>query len=400
MKRIEEALDAFVAGKISYSSFSEQAVIVGIDSGAETYDVQIGDLELQADGEIDTAKIYRGVRSTVPPSVHDFKVLDPVLIVYVAGDRNRPLIVGGSDGVIMDITKVNINPRAEKQIYIHDQAYLNGASRIHVYSLDGVYERTVQTVNPSGYMAPGLGIAFSPSRDRYYATGVNSGARIRCFDTADVNLFDFEKPSSGNSVPNDIAVDPATGNIYATFAGYSSSWNHRVVCFDPTGAILFEWGSQGSGDDQFGGTPGPEGIDVRDGYVYVCDGGNNKIKKFDLNGNFYSEWSLPFPQIRSDNKGYFYAASDTYIRKIDAAGVTQLQFGNYGAGDGEFYNIGGIDVGSSGRIYALDTHASHPKKVQIFDEDGAFVSSFGVIGTGTGEFKYDSVKFIGGIRVV
>ena len=49
-----------------------------------------------------------------------------------------------------------------------------------------------------------------------------------------------------------------------------------------------QWGSQGSADGQFNS---PFDIAVgKSGNIYVADSGNNRIQKFDSNGNFLSTW--------------------------------------------------------------------------------------------------------------
>ena len=53
--------------------------------------------------------------------------------------------------------------------------------------------------------------------------------------------------------------------------------------------------------------------------VYVADSSNNRIQKFDSNGNFITKW------------------------------------GTEGTGDGQFSNPDGIAVDSSGNVYVADT---------------------------------------------
>ncbi len=75
----------------------------------------------------------------------------------------------------------------------------------------------------------------------------------------------------------------SSGNVYVADYG-----NNRIQKFDSNGNFITKWGSQGSGDGQF--------IQLNDvavdssGNVYVADYGNNRIQKFDSNGNFITKW--------------------------------------------------------------------------------------------------------------
>ena len=64
--------------------------------------------------------------------------------------------------------------------------------------------------------------------------------------------------------------------------------NSRVQKFDSAGAFVANWGSEGSGDDQFGN---PLGIAVvGSGDVYVVD--YDRIQKFSASGQFLAQWAL------------------------------------------------------------------------------------------------------------
>ena len=56
--------------------------------------------------------------------------------------------------------------------------------------------------------------------------------------------------------------------------------NDRVQKFDSNGNFITKWGSTGNGDGQF---QSPIGITVNSkGIVYVVDGGNSRIQSFSL----------------------------------------------------------------------------------------------------------------------
>jgi DNA-binding beta-propeller fold protein YncE len=63
--------------------------------------------------------------------------------------------------------------------------------------------------------------------------------------------------------------------------------------------------------------------------VYVVDSQNERIQKFDSNGNFITKW------------------------------------GSEGTGEGQFNIPEGIDIDSSGNVYVADTHNSRIQKFAI-----------------------------------
>jgi hypothetical protein len=72
------------------------------------------------------------------------------------------------------------------------------------------------------------------------------------------------------------------GRIYVLDAG-----NARIQVFDETGAFITEWGTKGSGVDQFNFGSGGSSIDFAgsvavddDGFIYVADVGNRRMQKF------------------------------------------------------------------------------------------------------------------------
>jgi|SRR6476469_1545075 len=91
---------------------------------------------------------------------------------------------------------------------------------------------------------------------------------------------------------------------------------------------ILQLGSNGTVDGRFY-FPFGISIDSKDN-VYVADSGNNRVQKFDSNGNFISK------------------------------------FGTYGTGDGQFINPVDIAVDSSDNVYVDDSLNS---KVQIYSLD-------------------------------
>jgi hypothetical protein len=97
-------------------------------------------------------------------------------------------------------------------------------------------------------------------------------------------LTSFNSSTTNLNQPADIAVDPMNGDVYIA-DGYG---NHRVVVFNRNGLYLRQWGSAGTAPGQFslqgGGHPHCV-VFSKEGLLYVCDRGNDRIQVFDKMGN-------------------------------------------------------------------------------------------------------------------
>ncbi|MCW5631897.1 MAG: hypothetical protein KIT17_01040 [Rubrivivax sp.] len=145
------------------------------------------------------------------------------------------------------------------------------------------------------------------------------------------------------------------------------------------------------------------------GAIYVADTGNNRIQKFDLSGNYVSQWGsygssdgqFNFPTcLAADSSGnvYVYDSDNHRVQKFDANGTWLLNIGGpgWGSGNGQLitnaygYAHCGLAVDASGYVYVAD-HGNY--RVQKFDSNGNYVTQWGTYGTGNGQF--DSPRGIG-----
>ena len=111
------------------------------------------------------------------------------------------------------------------------------------------------------------------------------GPGIPCTGAGGGNVMRTGTSRTLLSLPADMAVDPANGDIYIA-DGYG---NHRVVVFDRNGHYLRQMGSVGAGPGQF--TAGDGGhphcvVLPRNGYVYACDRGQDRINVYTKAGAF------------------------------------------------------------------------------------------------------------------
>lgn len=154
--------------------------------------------------------------------------------------------------------------------------------------------------------------------------------------------------------PEGLASD-SQGNIYV-----ADETNHRVQRISPDGQMLWKIGAVDTTGRPRAGTAVGEfmmhrGVAVdQDDNLYVADSWNHRVQKFDPSGQFC------------------------------------CLFGSYGNGPGQFGGAGpnGIAIDAEGFIYVSDTHTylGGNNRVQKFDSRGQFVSSFGELGTGPGQF--------------
>jgi sugar lactone lactonase YvrE len=200
--------------------------------------------------------------------------------------------------------------------------------------------------------------------------------------------------------PTDVAIDQA-GNLYVVDAN-----NARIQKFDQDGKFLLTWGKKGAGDGEFefevtatptsgGYSGGGVSVDAQ-GNVYVADYVNQRIQKFDPNGNFLMKFGsdgkgegqfISPAQVALDSQGNIYVSDDGRddIQKFDPDGNFLLKWGGSGAADGQFFNPGGLAVDAQGNVYVA---AGENQRVDKFDSQGAFLLKWGRIGSGDNEFDF------------
>ena len=155
-----------------------------------------------------------------------------------------------------------------------------------------------------------------------------------------------------------------------------------------------QWGSTGTDPGQF---QTPEGVAVgAGGAVYVADSLNDRIQKFDVDGNFLTTWgtygtagngrfSRP-TGVATDFAGNVYVidSGNNRIQKFDSNGVFLAKFGSFGIGNGQFNGPYGVATDATGNVYVADTGNN---RIQKFDSAGAFLFKWGTPGAGNSQFN-------------
>ena len=230
------------------------------------------------------------------------------------------------------------------------------------------------------------------ARGDVYVTDTNNH-RVQKFD-GKLGGYLMKFGSRGNSEgqfssPWGVAVDRVRGYIYVV-----DSANFRVQKFDPNGEFIMQWGSFGTNDGQFY-FPRGIAVDPADGAVYVVDMGNHRVQKFDTStnvlpqlltkwggglgpghasdpraqepGQFRSPWGIA---VDSQGDVYVTDAGNQRVQKFDREGNFITQWGGFGNGDGQFNFPYGIAVDARGSVFVVDSANTRVQQFMPAEEGG------------------------------
>ncbi|RMH05045.1 MAG: hypothetical protein D6704_10190 [Nitrospirae bacterium] len=220
------------------------------------------------------------------------------------------------------------------------------------------------------------GIACDANGDVYVCDTNNH--RIQKFDgRLGHYLMKFGGRGNGEgqfNAPWGIAIDRVRGYIYVV-----DSANFRIQKFDEDGEFVMQWGSFGNNDGQFYFARGIA-VDQADGSVYVVDMGNHRVQKFDTStnvlpqllakwgggigaghasspqahepGQFRSPWGIA---VDANGDVFVTDTGNQRIQKFDRDGNFITQWGGFGNGDGQFNFPYGISVDAKGHVFVVDS---------------------------------------------
>jgi sugar lactone lactonase YvrE len=177
----------------------------------------------------------------------------------------------------------------------------------------------------------------------------------------------FVSAISGVERPLAVAVDVAANELYVGDDGHG-----RIAVFDTTsGAQKREWKANGDAFKTISCVKV-----AKDGMVYVCDRGNNRIQVFSKDGKFQKEASVA-KDTKGDGSVWDLAwttdgrnllVADGHNKKVWILDAKTLEtagsFGQGGRYPGEFYGVSSIAVDSKGSVYTGETYEG--KRVQKF----------------------------------
>ena len=236
---------------------------------------------------------------------------------------------------------------------------------------------------PSGRIAEPTGIAISEDAERVYVADMMQQAVFR-FDFGAKKFTKF----GGVGVPSGIALD-AQENVYVV-----DTVKKGVVVLGRDGKQVHEFA------DPELERPNGLAIDKARGRMYVVDTGRSgkpqDVKIYDLRGRRlgtiggetggeFGRFSFPsFVTVDASGNVYVTDTLNARVQKFDPEGKFLTSFGQLGSNWGEFDKPKGVAVDSFGNLYVADSGWSN---VQIFNPKGQVLLFFGGRGPVPGMMK-------------
>ena len=175
----------------------------------------------------------------------------------------------------------------------------------------------------------------------------------------------------GFNRPSDVTWDRA-GNIYVA-DGFGT--NNRIAKFNKDGDFLKTWGQTGSGPGQFNQIRGIA-IDAA-GNIYVADAGNKRIQVFDGEGTFKSQiGNIGTPQaicISGGSSQFLYSSNSNdsesmdngEIYKVQLSGQVVGKFGKAGRLPREFGMVNALDCRTENDLWVGEVWNWRAQKVTL-----------------------------------
>jgi sugar lactone lactonase YvrE len=264
-----------------------------------------------------------------------------------------------------------------------------------IYVADTQNKR-IQKLDPSGN--PDL---FFDTDKAPYAVEVDDSGNIYVLEGNDLSKYD----SSGTTLywktgrygsegqfsfdrPRGLAID-SNGDIYV-----ADTWHSCIAKFDAQGSFVWQFSVPG-GDAVF-----DVAIDGN-GNIYAAEHYSWRIGVFDPNGSWIKDIPAQYyaVSVSVDFAGNLYVTNyEDRLIKMDQNGDQLLSLGSNGLGQDEFAKPMGLSKDADGNVYVADqlgrtmwyTYSQSSKlgnhRIRKLDRDGNIVLSFGQNGRDSGEF--------------
>ncbi len=225
------------------------------------------------------------------------------------------------------------------------------------------------------------GVAIDPTSHHIV---VLDNTRVEIFDSTGVYLSQFGSVGYQFGVwPAGVAIDPVTHNIVVV-----DQLGEGVRIYSPTGTLLTQFGSRGTGNGQFSG-PSVVAIDPVSGNIIVGDFFRS-AQIFSSTGVYLSQFvGAPSPlglTIDPANHDILIAGQVySVVEVFDPAGNYLRNIGSSGAGNGQFRAPAGVGIDPITENIVVADYSNY--RVQILDTGGDYLGQFGSYGTGNGQFS-------------
>ena len=288
-------------------------------------------------------------------------------------------------------------------------------------------------------------------------TSTQAPTSLECPSGAGTRVDDMSTPTTYLCTTGTISIQSTGATTETGFTGAcgASSCTMYVVdklndnvqeftVADMSATYLSEFGSEGSGNGQFGDN-GPQGVSVLNNgtQLLITDNINSRVEVFNTNGTYVSDfgsngtnpgqfenltyaaqapsgrifvtdyespgtttvfnssYSSPVQSvgiidpvgIAFDAAGNAWVGEANDVVEVDSNGneVPGSSFGTFGSGPGQFGCVAGIAFDTSGRMFAADTDNA---RVEVWVPNGSgsynYSFDFGTYGTGDGQFTWPS----------
>ncbi len=289
---------------------------------------------------------------------------------YIAIDKNDTIYVSDSnrikklstEGTVIDVWEINGSIAVDKDGLV----YICSDSNLYkVNSIGDILEYWTVRLEPGDQEFTAFNITVDDNNIIYIADTWNN--RIQVYDK---NGCFIKYLYTKWNYPYEIVVT-SQGKINVLFSDHSN-----LHIYSKNGNLIDSWFSSGRQNGQF---DTPQSIAICGNLICVGDRGNiydmdGRVQKFYSNGQFVDSKDYYVKAIECDTHGnsYLLLQDAPYIKRIDPNGVVNLQFGNFGKNDGEFYGTQDIAVDNDGYIYTVDSIG----RIQKFSQEGVFIEKW------------------------
>ncbi len=144
--------------------------------------------------------------------------------------------------------------------------------------------------------------------------------------------------------------------------------------FSQSYEYLYQFGSLGSGDSQFGYDMGPRGLVVIDQMLFICDYPNHHVKQFTISGEFVNKWYFGWvDDIDYDGNNFYLLCSPGLLYKLDK----QMNVIWTRSVPSQAWRVDALCIDSEGNIHVNSGYEWGTHEIFKYDPDGNSLGSYG-----------------------